>query len=152
MAKRKYIVTLSEEERSSLKKLVQKGKVSEFRMRHAAILLKLDDIPENREWTGKTIAKAHNTNENSITHIAKRFVEEGLESALNRRPQENRSRKIDGDIEAKVIALTCSNPPCGHERWSIRLLRDEIIRLEIADIERTSVNEILKKMNSSHSV
>jgi len=152
MAKRKYIVTLTKEERGILEKLIQKGKVSGFRMRHAGILLKLDEIPENKDWTGKTIAKAHNTNENSITHIAKRFVEEGLESALIRRTQENRSRKIDGDVEAKVIALACSNPPSGHERWSIRLLRDEIIRLEIADIERTSVNEILKKTNSNHGV
>jgi len=152
MAKRKYIVTLTKEERGMLEKVIQKGKVTGYRMRHAAILLKLDEIPENKEWTGKTIAKAYNTNENSITHIAKRFVEEGLESALSRRPQENRSRKIDGDIEAKVIALACSNPPYGHERWSIRLLRDEIIRLEIADIERTSVNKILKKTNSSLGV
>ena len=152
MAKRKYIVTLTDEEREYLEKLIQKGKTSGFRMRHAAILLKLDEIPENREWTGKTIAKAHNTNENSVTHIAKRFVEEGLESALSVKPQKNRSRKIDGDLEAKVIALACSNPPEGHERWSIRLLRDEIIRLEIADIERSSVNKILKKTNSSRGV
>jgi len=152
MAKRKYIVTLTNEERGMLEKLIQKGKVSGFRMRHAGILLKLDEIPENKHWTGKTIAQAHNTNENSITHIAKRFVEEGLESALSRKTQVNRSRKIDGDIEAKVIALACSNPPEGHERWSIRLLRDEIIRLEIANIERTSVNKILKKTNSSRGV
>jgi len=149
MAKRQYIVTLTAEERSYLERMIQTGKVSGFKMRHASILLKLDEVPENKEWTGKTIAKAHSTNENSITHIAKRFVEEGLESALSRKEQRNRSRKVDGEIEAKVIALACSNPPQGHERWSIRLLRDEIIRLEIADIERTSVNEILKKTNSS---
>ena len=149
MSKRKYIVTLTAEERENLEKILQKGKVSGFRMRHAAILLKLDEIPENKEWTSKAIAKAHNTNENSVTHIAKRFVEEDLESALSPKPQKNRYRKIDGDIEANVIALVCSSPPEGHERWSIRLLRDEIIRLEIADIERSSVNNILKKMNSS---
>jgi transposase len=152
MATRKYIVTLTEEEREYLGKLIQKGKVSGFRMRHAAILLKLDDIAENKEWSGKAIAKAHNTNENSVTHVAKRFVEEGLESSLSPKVHENRVRKIDGEVEAKVIALACSNPPLGHERWSIRLLRDEVIRLEIADIERTSVNNILKKMNSSRGV
>jgi len=147
MAKRKYIVTLTQDEREHLKKLVQKGKVTGYRMRHAGILLKLDEIAENKEWTGKTIAKSHNTNENSVTHIAKRFVEEGLESALRPKPQENRARKVDGDVEAHVIALACSKPPDGYERWSIRLLRDEIIRLEIADIERTCVNDILKKTN-----
>ena len=145
MANRKYIVTLMQEERKYLEKMIQKGKVSGYKMRHAAILLKLDEIPENQDWTGKAIAKAHNTNENSVTHIAKRFVEEGLESALTPKAQENRARKIDGEVEAKVIALACSNPPEGRERWTVRLLRDEVVRLEIADIERGSVNNILKK-------
>ena len=152
MANRKYIVTLTQEERKYLEKMIQKGKVSGYKMRHAAILLKLDEIPENQDWTGKAIAKAHNTNENSVTHIAKRFVEEGLESALTPKAQENRARKIDGEVEAKVIALACSNPPEGRERWTVRLLRDEVVRLEIADIERGSVNNILKKMNSSRGV
>jgi len=152
MANRKYIVTLMQEERKYLEKMIQKGKVSGYKMRHAAILLKLDEIPENQDWTGKAIAKAHNTNENSVTHIAKRFVEEGLESALTPKAQENRARKIDGEVEAKVIALACSNPPEGRERWTVRLLRDEVVRLEIADIERGSVNNILKKMNSSRGV
>ena len=152
MANRKYIVTLMQEERKYLEKMIQKGKVSGYKMRHAAILLKLDEIPENQDWTGKAIAKAHNTNENSVTHIAKRFVEEGLESALTPKAQENRARKIDGEVEAKVIALACSNPPEGRERWTVRLLRDEVVRLEIANIERGSVNNILKKMNSSRGV
>ena len=152
MANRKYIVTLMQEERKYLEKMIQKGKVSGYKMRHAAILLKLDEIPENQDWTGKAIAKAHNTNENSVTHIAKRFVEEGLESALTPKAQENRARKIDGEVEAKVIALACSNPPEGRERWTVRLLRDEVVRLEIADIERGSVNNILKKMNSGRGV
>jgi len=152
MAKRKYIVTLANEERETLEKLIRKGKVSGFKMRHAAILLKMDDIPENREWTGKAIANAHDTNENSVTHIAKRFVEEGLESALSPKTHSNHARKVDGEVEAKVIALACSTPPEGHKRWSVRLLRDEVIRLEIADIERSSVNSILKKMNSSRGV
>lgn len=148
-AKRKYKVTLSEEEREYLKKLIQKGKVSGFRIRHAQILLRLDTIPENQGWTGEKIAQAYNSNPVSVSHMAKRFVEEGLESALSRKPQQNRARKIDGEVEAKVIALACSNPPMGHERWTVRLLRDEVVRLEIADIERSSVNSILKKMNSS---
>jgi len=152
MANRKYIVTLRDEEREALEKLIQKGKVSGFRMRHAGILLKLDDVPENREWTCKAIAKAHNTNENSISQIAKRFVEEGLESALSPKTHKNHARKFDGEVEAKVIALACSNPPEGCARWSVRLLRDEVVRLEIADIERSSINNMLKKMNLSRGV
>jgi len=150
--KRKYVVTLTGEEQEYLKKLIQKGKTSGFRIRHAQILLKLDDIPENKDWTGERIAQAYNSNPVSISHMAKRYVEEGLESALSRKPQQTRARKMDGEIEAKVIALASSTPPEGYERWSIRLLRDEIIRLEIADIERSSVNNILKKMNSSRGV
>lgn len=151
-AKRKYVVTLTEEERECLKKLIQKGRVSGFRIRHAQILLKLDEIPENKSWTGEKIAQAYSSNPYSVSHIAKRFVEEGLESALSRREQKNRARKIDGEVEAKVIALACSNPPEGRARWTVRLLRDEVVRLEIADIERASINKILKKMNSSHGV
>ena len=149
---RKYVVTLTDEERIYLEKLVQKGKVSGFRIRHAQILLKLDAVPENTGWTGERIAQAYSSNPVSVSLIAKRFVEEGLESALSRKPQENRYRKVDGEVEAKVIALACSNPPEGHERWTVRLLRDEVVRLEIADIERGSVNNILKKMNSSRGV
>jgi hypothetical protein len=151
-AKRKYVVTLTEEEREYLKKLIQKGKVSGFRIRHAQILSKLDEVPENKCWTEEKIAQAYSSNPVSVSHMAKRFVEEGLESALSRRPQENRARKIDGEVEAKVIALACSNPPQGRERWTVRLLRDEVVRLEIADIERASVNNILKKMNSIRGV
>ncbi len=150
--KRKYVVTMTEEEREYLNKMVQKGKVSGFRMRHAQILLKLDDTPENKDWTGEKIAQAYRSNPVSVSHIAKRFVEEGLESALSRKPQENRSRKVDGEVEAKVAALACTNPPEGHERWTIRLLRDEVVRLEIADIERSSINSILKKTNSNRGV
>lgn len=151
-AKRKYVVTLTEDEREYLKNLIRKGKVSGFRIRHAQILLKLDDTPGNKGWTGEKIAQAYSSNPVSISHMAKRFVEEGLESALSRRPQKNRARKIDGEVEAKVIALACSNTPEGHERWTVRLLRDEVVRLGIADIERGSINNILKKMNSSHGV
>ena len=150
--KRKYVVTMTEEEREYLNKMVQKGKVSGFRMRHAQILLKLDDTPENKDWTGEKIAQAYRSNPVSVSHIAKRFVEEGLESALSRKPQENRSRKVDGGVEAKGAALACTNPPEGHERWTIRLLRDEVVRLEIADIERSSINSILKKTNSNRGV
>lgn len=147
--KAKYVVTLTEEERVALKNLVQKGKVSGHRIRHAQVLLKLDAIPENKGWSRERIGEAYGCNADTVSRIAKRFVEEDVESALCRKTQRNRFRKIDGEVEAKVIALACSNPPLGHERWTIRLLRDEVVRLEIADIERSSINGILKKTNSS---
>lgn len=144
-----YIVTLTDEEKGALTKLIQKGRVSGQRIRHAQVLLKLDAIPNNKDWNREKISEAYGCNMDTVSRIAKRFVEGGLESALSRKPQQNRARKIDGEVEAKVIALACSNPPMGRERWTIRLLRDEVIRLEIADIERSSINSILKKMNSS---
>lgn len=150
MRKATYIVTLTGEEQAALKKLVQKGRVCGQRIRHAQVLLKLDAIPDNKGWNRERIGEAYGCNADTVSRIAKRFVEEGLESALSRKPQENRARKIDGEVEARVIALACQNPPEGHERWTVRLLRDEVVRLEIADIERSSVNNILKKMNLSH--
>ena len=149
MGKRKYVVALSDAERSELKSIVTKGRVSGQRIRHAQILLKLDEQPENKNWNGASIGEAYGCNQDTVSRIARRFVEEGLEAALCRKPQENRSRKVDGEVEAKVIALACTKPPEGRERWTVRLLRDEVVRLEIAEIERTSVNRILKKTNSS---
>lgn len=147
--KAKYVVTLTTEERDELKKLLAKGRVSGQRIRHAQVLLKLDDIAENKGWSREKIGDAYGCHRDTVGRIAKQFVEHGMEAALTRKPQENRARKVDGEVEAKVIALACQNPPHGHERWTVRLLRDEVIRLEIADIERSSINNILKKMNSS---
>ena len=147
--KAKYVVTLTSEERDELKKLVQKGCVSGQRIRHAQVLLKLDAIAENKGWSREKIGEAYGCHRDTVGRIAKQFVEDGMKAALARKPQENRARKIDGEVEAKVIALVCQNPPDGHARWTIRLLRDEVVRLEIADIERSSINKILKKMNSN---
>lgn len=147
--KKKYVVELTVDERSELQELIQKGKVSGFRMRHAGILLKLDTA-QTEGWTYEKIAKAHGTNLQCINHIAKRFVEEGLESALSRKPQQNRARKIDGDTEAKIVALVCTGPPDGRATWTLRLLRDEVVRLEIAqDISHVSIHNLLKKTNLS---
>ena len=120
MAK-KYIVTLSEEEREYLKEYVRKGKASGFRLKHAEILLKLNAIPENKEWTHEKIGNAHGRKREAVGDIAKRFVEEGIESAICRRHQENRARKIDGKVEARIIALLCMRlfprtKRCGSQR------------------------------------
>jgi len=149
MAK-KYVVELSEEERAYLKEYIRKGKASGFRLKHAEILLKLDAIPENKEWTYEKIGKAHSRKREAVGDIAKRFVEEGLEAALCRKPQENRARKIDGKVEAHIITLACSTPPEGHERWTMQLLADEIVRLEILDsISDSAVCDLLKKTSLS---
>ena len=105
----KYIVTLTDEERHELRALVQKG----YRIKHAQILLKLDEIPENQDWTYDKIKEAYHATPSTISQIAKRFVTGGLEAALGRREQVNRHKKIDGRVEAHIIAIACSEAPEG---------------------------------------
>jgi hypothetical protein len=149
MAKQ-YYVTLTEEERRMLSGLVKAGKTQGYRIRHAQILLKLDEIPENEGWTQARIGEAYRANVTTVSHIAKRFVLEGLESALGRKEQANRHRKIDGEVEARMVAIACSQAPEGRERWTLQLIADELVRLGVVDsISDTAVLDTLKKTNLS---
>ena len=137
---------LTEEERQELKALVQRGKTQGYRIKHAQILLKLDEIPENQEWTYDKIKDAYHAAPHTISQIAKRFVTGGLEAALGRKEQANRHRKIDGRVEAHIIAIACSEAPEGRERWTLQLIADELVRLGVVDsISDTAVMETLKK-------
>lgn len=107
----KYRVPLTEEERERLKKLIQKGHTAGYRIRHAQILLGLDEIPANEPWTDGKLAAAYRSNIRSIGNLRKRFVEEGFQAALERKKRLIPPViKIDGEAEAKIIALTCSEP------------------------------------------
>ena len=144
----KYIVQLTKEERQELEVLVQRGKTQGYRIKHAQILLKLDEIPENQEWTYDKIKDAYHAAPHTISQIAKRFVTGGLEAALGRKEQANRHKKIDGRIEAHIIAIACSEAPEGRERWTLQLIADELVRLGVVDsISDTAVMETLKKTN-----
>ena len=146
-----YHVTLTEEERKELTGLVQRGKVSGYRIKHAQILLKLDEIPGSAKWTGVKISEAYGVHPTTVSGIAKRFVENGMEAALGRKEQANRHRKIDGDVEAQIITMACSEPPAGRERWTLQLIADELVRLEVVDsISDTAICNTHKKTNSSH--
>ncbi len=112
---------LTEEERQELEALVQRGKTQGYRIKHAQILLKLDEIPENQEWTYDKIKEAYHAAPHTISQIAKRFVTGGLEAALGRKEQANRHKKIDGRVEAHIIAIACSEAPEGRERWTLHL-------------------------------
>ena len=114
----RYKVTLTEAEREELEKLIQKGGKG-YRIRHAQILLKLDEIPANSEWTYDRIKSAYGAVHGTIAGIAKRFVIEGLEVALGRKKQENYHRKVTGDIEARMCVIACSEPPEGYSRWTM---------------------------------
>lgn len=146
----KYIVTLTAEEREGLRTLVQKGQTQGYRIKHAQILLKLDEIPENQDWTYDKIKEAYHATPHTISQIAKRFVTGGMEAALGRKEQVNRHKKIDGRVEAHIIAIACSEAPEGRERWTLQLIADELVRLGVVDsISDTAVMETLKKTNLS---
>jgi len=148
----KYHVTLTAEERKHLMQLISKGKTEGYRIRHAHILLALDEIEENKEWTDKTVSKAYHTTERSIGNLRRRFVEQGLDAALGREKREVAPRnKIDGEIEAKIVALTCSDAPDGYSQWSLRLLADKVVELGIMEsVSHTAIADCLKKTKLSH--
>jgi len=144
-----YKVTLTDGERKDLQKLIQKGGKG-YRIRHAQILLKLDAIPENSEWTYKRIKEAYNVADGTVAGVAKRFVNDGVESALGRKKQENYHRKITGEIEAQICMIACSKPPEGRSRWTMQLIADELIRLEVIDyITDSAVCDVMKKTKLS---
>jgi hypothetical protein len=148
----KYRVTLTEEERESLRKLVQKGNTAGYRIRHAQLLLALDEIPENESWTDEKIGKAYHVHIRTIGMIRKRVVEEGFQAALERKKRETPPWiKIDGEAEAKIIALTCSAPPEGRSRWTLKLLADKVVEMGILDsISDHGIGDLLKKTTLNH--
>jgi hypothetical protein len=141
----KYWVRLTEDEGEELRKLIQKGGKG-YRIKHAQILLKLDQRLENAGWTYDRIKSAYNTSGGTIAGVAKRFVMEGMEAALGRKKQENYHRKVTGEIEAKICVIACSKPPEGRSRWTMQMIADELIRLEIVDyITDSTICDVMKK-------
>jgi transposase len=149
---KKYKVTLTAEERLALQALVTKGKAAAKKLMHARILLKADAAAEGPAWTDDQIAEAVAVNRRTIEHVRQRFVEQGLEAALVRKKQDrpSRERKLDGAGEARLITLACSKPPLGRAAWTLRLLADRLVELQIvASISTETVRQVLKKTNSS---
>ncbi|MBT9141415.1 MAG: hypothetical protein DDT30_02007 [Dehalococcoidia bacterium] len=145
---KKYIVRLTNEERGQLTELTRKGKAAAYKIRHAHILLKAD--VDGPAWTGAQIAAGFSVHMNTVSIIRQRFVEQGLEAALNRkeRARPPRERKLDGEAEARLIALSCGKPPEGYNRWTLRLLADKAVELEIVDtVSYETVRRTLKKTN-----
>ena len=145
---KKYIVKLSEEERKVLKEVTRKGKNPAYKIRHAYILLQSDSKTQNT--SDENIAKNLECHLNTVKEVRRRYVEQGLDSALERKPQEtpSRSKKLDGRQEAQLITLSCSKPPKGRERWTLQLLADEMVTLAIVDdISAETVRTTLKKTN-----
>ena len=149
----KYKVILTEEERVMLSDIVNKGKRRQIIRLHSQILLNIDQSKE-KKVTDTVIAKVLNISVDTIERTRKRFVEEGLEAAINRKKQINRkARKLDGIKEAKLIKIACSKAPNGWSRWTLQLMADKLVELDIVDsIAKETVRQSLKKMNLSHGL
>ncbi len=148
---KKYFVCLTEEERKQLTATVTKGETSAYKMKHASVLLKADvDGPVWPDWK---IAEAFSIHPNTVSCIKQRFVQGGCARAISRKKQEFRSNppKFDGESEARLIAISCSKPPEGRSRWTLRLLADKVVALDIMDsVSPETVRNVLKKTNLSH--
>jgi hypothetical protein len=149
---KKYIVTLTEDERKTLSSLSSKGIHKSQKILNALILLGCDEGEHQTKCTtNEEIAHVLNISMRKIDRVKERFVMEGIEVALNGRPR-NRiyDKKTDGDFEAHLVALSCSEPPEGFARWSLRLLADKVVELNYIDaISHEAVRRILKKRNKA---
>ena len=153
MPKKHYVVTLTAAERSSLQALIARGKLAAQKRLHAQILLKAD-VGSGRKadgWTDQQIVEAFDVGRCTVERVRQRFVEAGLEAALERKPQLNRiARKIDGRAEAHLIAAACGKPPTGRQRWTLKLLAARLVELELVDsVSYETVRRTLKKTKSN---
>ena len=145
---KKYIVRLTEGERAALGQLVSKGKAAARKRTHAQVLLKADAGEDGPAWTDEQIVEAFELGASTVQSIRKRFVEEGLDAAIERKKQYrlSRQRVLDGEKEAKLVAVCCSKAPSGRTRWTLRMLGDELVRLEIVDsISHETIRQTLRK-------
>ena len=144
----KYPVTLNEEQRQHLEKMTSSGKAPARQMKRAQILLK-SDVPAN--WSYEQIMKAFDVTANTVAAVRRTFVEQGLEVALQRKkPERDYQHVLDGEGEAYLVALACSEPPAGRKHWSLRLLQDRFMKLGHVDqISHETIRRVLKKTSSS---
>jgi len=147
---KRYLVKLDKDERRELSELVKKDKIAARKRTHAQVLLLADAGRYGPAWTDEAIAEACQVTVRTTENIRKRLVLDGLEAALNRKRQTrpSRQRLLDGEKEAKVVALCCGSVPSGHARWTLRLLAERIVELEIVEsISHETVRQCLKKTN-----
>jgi transposase len=144
----KYKVVLNEEQRQHLEKLTSSGKVSARQIKRAQILLK-SDVQAN--WSYERIREAFDVSAVTIAVVRRAFVEQGLEATLrHKKPDREYEYALDGEGEAHLIALACSEPPTGRKHWSLRLLQDRFVKLGHVDsISYETIRRVLKKTNSS---
>ncbi len=145
---KKYVVRLTDDERSNLHRMVSTGKAAARKILHARVLLQVDQSSVGPGWADTQVSESLRVHPNTIADIRQRFVEQGLEAALNRKKQERPSRqpRLDGKAEAHLIALRCGEPPEGRNRWTLRLLADRLVELQVVEsVCYETVRRTLKK-------
>lgn len=147
----RYTVKLTKSEVAELHSIINKGSHTSHTFRMAYILLNCDEGSYSEKVTNEQISKVLKVGMRTIDRVKKRFIEEGFEAVIERRATTRiYEQKIDGDVEAKLVTLCCSDPPKGFSRWSLRLLADKMVELKYVDsISYVSVGNMLKKMNLS---
>lgn len=145
----RYTIKLTETEVEELKAIISKGSHTSQTFRAAYILLNCDKGIYSQKVTNEEIAKVLKIGMRTIDRVKRRFFEEGMEAALERKSTSRvYERKVDGDAEAKLVSLCCSDPPKGYAKWSLRLLADKMVELNYIDsISYVTVREVLKKTN-----
>ena len=150
----KYKVTLTTDERQQLQDLIASGKAAAKKLAHARILLKADAAEGGPAWPDLKIAEAVEVSTDTVGRVRQRFVEQGFEAALVRKPQEkpSRPRLLDGRAEAQLIKLACSAPPDGQAAWTMQLLADRLVELKVVPtISDETVRRALKKTSSGRT-
>jgi homeodomain-containing protein len=154
VANKRYVVKLSDDERGRLNALISKGKAAAKTILKARILLKSDTSESGEGWTDERICEALDTNISMVMRVREKLVEEGLDAVLTRKKRETPPIEpiFDGERQAQLIALACSEPPAGHARWTIRLLANAAVEREIVEAAHfNTVGRALKKTRSSRT-
>jgi transposase len=154
MPTKRYLVTLTADERGQLAALVRAGKRSARAITRARILLQADQADGGPAWEDARIAEALGCGHRTVERVRERFVTAGLDAALHHKPQERPSRPpvLDGAAEAKLIALACATAPDGQRAWTLRLLADRLVELDVVpSVSRETVRRVLKKTRSSRT-
>lgn len=149
--RKQYVVRLSEVERASLRTLISRGDAPARAQTHARILLKANRGEAGPEWTDGAISTALEVDPTTVARVRKLYVTEGLEAALHRKaPDRVYRRKLDGEREARLVAVACGEPPNGQKRWTLRLLADKLVALEVVEaVSYETVRRTLKQTGSN---
>lgn len=149
MAKKKYKVTLTDEERDELRAMVSIGKAAARKLNHARILLFGDESPEGMGWMHQKIHESLGVGVRTIERVRKRFVEEGFEQAVNPRPRPRGAYKMDAKTEAQIVELAKSDPPTGRKRWTLPMIAQRLVVLDCEEASHETVRQVLKKLDKA---